>query len=134
MKGKKPNDLRGYKRMTVEQLREFPGLENLSENDLNVIGFFGGTYESAKTDERNEFNRMIRFVKNQKEGVSAILVYSLDRFSRTGDNAIFISSELKRQGISILSVTQPIALGSILKQISFVDRFRLCFIGPCHLH
>ena len=39
---------------------------------------------------------MIRFVKNQKEGVSVILVYSLDRFSRTGDNAIFISSELPK--------------------------------------
>ncbi|MEO5601775.1 MAG: recombinase family protein [Cyclobacteriaceae bacterium] len=53
-------------------------LQYVLKNDLNVLGFFGGTYESAKTDERNEFNRMIRFVKNQKEGVSAILVYSLD--------------------------------------------------------
>ena len=44
---------------------------------------------------------MISFVQNEKEGVSAILGYSLDRFGRTGDNAIFISSELKKQGISI---------------------------------
>lgn len=71
-------------------------LEYSLKHDLNILGFFGGTYESAKTDERNEFNRMIRFVKNQKEGVALILVYSLDRFSRTGDNAIFISSELKK--------------------------------------
>ena len=63
---------------------------------------------SAKIDERSEFNRMIRFVKNQQQGVAAILVCSLDLFSRTGDNAIFISSEVKKQGISILSVTQPI--------------------------
>ena len=45
-------------------------LQYALKKDLNVLGFFGGTYESAKTDERNEFNRMIRFVKNQKEGVS----------------------------------------------------------------
>jgi site-specific DNA recombinase len=64
-------------------------LQYALKNDLNVLGFFGGTYESAKTDERNEFNLMIRFVKNQKEGVSAILVYSLDRFSRTGDKCHF---------------------------------------------
>ncbi|MBL7897330.1 MAG: recombinase family protein, partial [Crocinitomicaceae bacterium] len=51
------------------------------KNNMQVLGFFGGTYESAKTDERNEFNRMIRFVKNQKEKISYILVYSLDRFS-----------------------------------------------------
>jgi site-specific DNA recombinase len=99
-------------------------LQYALKHDLNVLGFFGGTYESAKTDERNEFNRMIRFVKNLKEGVSAILVYSLDRFSRTGDNAIFISSELKKQGISILSVTQPIDVsthsGVLQQNIQFI--------------
>ncbi len=99
-------------------------LEYALKNDLNVLGFFGGTYESAKTDERNEFGRMIRFVKNQKEGASNILVYSLDRFSRTGDNAIFISSELKKQGISIISVTQPIDVsthaGILQQNIQFI--------------
>ena len=40
-------------------------LEYGLKNNLNIMGFFGGTYESAKTDERNEFNRMIRFVRNQ---------------------------------------------------------------------
>lgn len=99
-------------------------LQYALKNDLNIMGFFGGTYESAKTDERNEFNRMIRFVKNQKEGVAMILVYSLDRFSRTGDNAIFISSELKKRGISIVSVTQPIDVsthsGVLQQNIQFI--------------
>jgi site-specific DNA recombinase len=99
-------------------------LEYSLKNKLNVLEFFGGTYESAKTDERNEFNRMIKFVKNQREGVSFILVYSLDRFSRTGDNAIFISSELKKRGISILSVTQPIDVsthsGILQQNIQFI--------------
>ena len=99
-------------------------LQYALKHDLNVLGFFGGTYESAKTDERNEFNRMVRFVKNQNEGVSVILVYSLDRFSRTGDNAIFISSELKKRGISIVSVTQPIDVsthsGVLQQNIQFI--------------
>ena len=98
-------------------------LQYALKHDLNVLGFFGGTYESAKTDERNEFNRMVRFVKNQNEGVSVILVYSLDRFSRTG-NAIFISSELKKRGISILSVKQPIDVsthsGVLQQNIQFI--------------
>lgn len=99
-------------------------LQYALKQEMNVLGFFGGTYESAKTDEREEFNRMIRFVKNQREGVSTILVYSLDRFSRTGDNAIFISSELKRRGISITSVTQPIDVsthsGVLQQNIQFI--------------
>lgn len=83
------------------------------KNNLNVVGYFGGTYESAKTDERNEFNRMIKYVKNLKQKIEFILVYSLDRFSRTGDNAIYISSQLKKQGISIVAVTQPIDVSTV---------------------
>lgn len=85
---------------------------------------FGGTYESAKSDERKEFNRMLSFVKASKEKVSHILVYSLDRFSRTGDSAIYIASQLKKAGVSILAVTQPIDTNShagILQQnIQFI--------------
>lgn len=80
-------------------------VEYAQKYGFNILGFFGGTYESAQTDERKEFNRMLKFVKNQKEMVGSIIVFSLDRFSRTGDNAIFISSELRKMGISILSVT-----------------------------
>jgi site-specific DNA recombinase len=94
------------------------------KHGLTIMGYFGGTYESAKTDERKEFNRMIRFVKSQREGVSFILVYTLDRFSRTGDNAIFISSELKKRGISIISATQPIDVsthsGVLQQNIQFI--------------
>ena len=34
------------------------------EHGLEVAAYFGGTYESAKTDERKEFNRMLAFVKS----------------------------------------------------------------------
>lgn len=94
------------------------------KNNLNIVGCFGGTYESAKTDERNEFNRMIKYVKNMNQKISIILVYSLDRFSRTGDNAIYISSQLKKQGICIISATQPIdastSSGTLQQNIQFI--------------
>ena len=41
-----------------------------------------------------------------KEQISKILVYSPDRFSRSGANAIYISQQLRENGIDILSVTQ----------------------------
>lgn len=94
------------------------------KNNLRIEGCFGGTYESAQTDERTEFNRMIRFVKNHRQRISFILVYSLDRFSRSGENAIYISSELKKQGIAIISVTQPIDTnthtGTLQQNIHFI--------------
>ncbi len=73
----------------------------------NVLSSFGGTYESAESDERKEFQSMISYVKKAKEKVSYILVYSLERFSRN-DNSIWLSGELRKLGIEIVSVTQPI--------------------------
>ncbi len=74
----------------------------------DILAYFGGTYESAQTDERKEFRKMIDFCKRQRSKVSYIIVYSLERFSRTGDNAIWLSRQLRELGITIISVTQPI--------------------------
>lgn len=94
------------------------------KNKLNIKGYFGGTYESAKSDERKEFNRMLKFVKASKEEITYILVYSLDRFSRTGDSAIYIASELKKVGVNIMAVTQPIDTnshaGALQQNIQFI--------------
>ncbi len=69
---------------------------------------FGGTWESAKTDERKEFQRMLKFAKDQREKISWIIVYSHERFSRTGENAIWLGKKLREAGISIIAATQPI--------------------------
>lgn len=78
-----------------------------TRNKMQIMGQFGGTYESAKTDERKEFNKMLSFVKQSKEKIGIIIVYSLDRFSRSGANAIYITDQLKKQGIVVYAVTQP---------------------------
>ncbi|OMP75433.1 recombinase family protein [[Flexibacter] sp. ATCC 35208] len=78
------------------------------KQEYKVLSCFGGTYESAASDERKEFKRMIEFCKKHKKGNLKIIVYSLDRFSRTGDNAIWLSRQLRDLGILIMSVTQPI--------------------------
>lgn len=74
---------------------------------FDIKGYFGGTYESAKNDERKEFNRMLTFIKRSKVKISYIVVYKLDRFSRSGPNAIYIKGELQKQGVHILSVAEP---------------------------
>jgi predicted site-specific integrase-resolvase len=33
------------------------------KNGYTIIGYFGDTYESAKTDERREFNKILALVK-----------------------------------------------------------------------
>jgi len=50
---------------------------------------------------------MLSYVKKCRERISYIIVYSLERFSRN-DNSIWLSSELRKLGIEIVSVTKPI--------------------------
>ncbi|WP_394337496.1 recombinase family protein [Filimonas lacunae] len=95
-----------------------------NKNGLQIMGYFGGTYESAKTDERREFNKMLAFVKKSKERIGYIIVYSVDRFSRSGTNAMYITDQLKKQGIVLFAVTQPTdattTSGSLQQNIQFI--------------
>lgn len=77
------------------------------EKGLEVVEFFGGTYESAKDDERKEFQKMLSYVK-RKKSIGYVIVYSYDRFSRSGPSGAFISYELKQRGVKVVSVTQSI--------------------------
>ena len=90
-----------WQRKAIEEFAERNGFE--------IMSYYGGTYESAKTDGRKEFQNMLDFIKKQKGKVSHILVYLLDRFSRTGGGAIKLAQELREKyGVTILAVTQPI--------------------------
>lgn len=82
-------------------------LNYAKSNGLNVTKQFGGTHESAKTDDRKEFNRMLKYVK-QSGAVGYIIVYSFDRFSRTGYSASDIADKLLEYGVQLAAVTQDV--------------------------
>ncbi len=89
---------------------------------IEIVKSFGGTYESAKTDERIEFKEMMDYVKKNKIGL--ILVYSFDRFSRSGANAVYITDQLKSNNVQVVSVTQPLdastSAGELQQNIQFI--------------
>ncbi|MBL0357848.1 MAG: recombinase family protein [Chitinophagaceae bacterium] len=72
---------------------------------IQIAQYFGGTYESAQKDERKEFKKMLDYVKKDRK-IDSIVVYSFDRFSRSGANAIYLTNELYKIGISLLAVSQ----------------------------
>ncbi len=89
-----------FQRKTIE--------EYARRNSFETLGYFGGTYESAKTDGRKEFQRMLDFIRKNKGRVSHVLVYTLDRFSRTGAGAIKLAQDLREKyGVTVFAVTQP---------------------------
>lgn len=89
-----------FQRKTIEEYAQ--------KSSFTIAAYFGGTYESAKSDGRKEFQRMLDFIKKNSGKVSHVLVYTLDRFSRTGGGAIKIAEELREKyGVTVFAVTQP---------------------------
>ena len=70
-------------------------------NSIKIKEYFGGSYESAKSDGRKEFLRMIEYVKKHKN-ISYIIVFNYDRFSRTGAAASQLSEELSLTPFSLI--------------------------------
>ena len=75
-------------------------------HNYEVVKSFEGEYESAKSDaNRKRFNQMLKFVKDKKNKVDAVIVYSTSRFSRTGTGSLSIIEDLKKKGITVFSAS-----------------------------
>jgi len=61
---------------------------------------------TGTTDHRPEFQRMIS--DSAKAGFSVVLVHKLDRFARNRNDSIVNKVTLKRHGVSVISVTEPL--------------------------
>ena len=83
----------------LEKCREYA-----AKHSYTVLGEFGGSYESAKSDkERKEFNRMLTFIRKSKIKVDVVIVFSTSRFSRTGSTTII--EEVEARGAYVVSAT-----------------------------
>jgi site-specific DNA recombinase len=104
---------------TVEQARGNSSLNTqrkyieqyAEKNGFIIKQRFGGTFESAKQDERKEFQKMVNYTKKDLT-ISAILVYSYDRFSRSGVNAAYLAQQLQKSGIRLIAVSQEVDTSS----------------------
>ena len=96
--------------------------EYAETHGITIKKHFGGTHESAKT-EGELYRKMIAEVARDKE-INIILVYSFDRFSRTGTEAIMTKAYLKTKGIYVVSATQATdpdsAAGEFMENIIFL--------------
>ena len=71
-----------------------------------VVECFKGEHESAKSDtNRKRFNTMLKYVKDKKNKIDAVVVYSTSRFSRTGTKSFSIVDELEAKGVTVFSAT-----------------------------
>ena len=76
------------------------------KHGYEVAECFEGEHESAKSDtNRKRFNAMLKYVKDKKNKIDAVIVYSTSRFSRTGTKSFSIVDELMDRGIPLFSAT-----------------------------
>lgn len=76
-------------------------------NDYIVIGEYIDRAQSAKTDDRIEFQKMIS--DSDKKTFDGVLVYQLDRFARNRMDSAIYKARLKRNGVKVISAKENIS-------------------------
>ena len=80
------------------------------KNNLCVIGEYIDRAYSAKTDNRPEFQKMIKDSIYKK--FNAVIVWKLDRFARNRYDSLRYKMILKKNMVDVISATEKISRGS----------------------
>lgn len=64
--------------------------------------------ESAKATNRKELLNMLDTCRKKKDKIGVCLVWKIDRFSRNTDDHVMLRTVLKKYGVVLRSVTEPI--------------------------
>ena len=83
------------------QLRENKAFAE--KNGIEIIGTYIDRALSAKTDNRPEFQKMI---KDSSKGLfDIVIVWKLDRFARNRYDSAFYKATLKKNNVKVMSAT-----------------------------
>ena len=79
------------------------------KNGITVVGTYIDRAYSAKTDDRPDFQRMIK--DSAKKIFDVVLVWKLDRFARNRFDAVNYKYQLEKNGVHLVSVMEPVSQG-----------------------
>lgn len=80
------------------------------KNGIEIIGTYIDRALSAKTDNRPEFQKMI---KDSSKGLfDVVIVWKLDRFARNRYDSAFYKAALKKNNVKVMSATENISEGA----------------------
>lgn len=81
------------------------------KNGITVLRHYIDRAFSAKTDNRPEFQNMIK--DSNKKLFDTVIVWKLDRFARNRYDSARHKATLKKNGVKVVSATEAIADGSV---------------------
>lgn len=102
------------KRLIIEYAKAHGYL--VSEEYIFVEGGISG----KKADKRPEFQRMIGYAKSKEHPFDAVLIWKFSRFARNQEESILYKSLLRRKGVDVISISEPIIdgpFGSLIERI-----------------
>jgi len=106
----------------IKALREYA-----SKHGHTVVKEFVDEAESGRTVARPAFRHMISLARLKDPPFEAILVWKLSRFARSREDSIIYKSLLRKQGIQLISINEPIEdspMGRLLEGIiEVIDEF-----------
>ena len=90
------------------QLRECK--EYAQQNNITILGEYIDRALSAKTDNRPEFQRMIK--DSYTKIFDTVLVWKLDRFARNRYDSAHYKNILKKNGVKVISAKETLGAGA----------------------
>ena len=94
---------------TSLETQEMACREYAKRHELTVARVFVEEGESAKFADRTQLIALLDYCKVAEHAVSTLIVWKLDRFARNVEDHFAIKAMLRRSGVSVVSVTEPIA-------------------------
>ncbi|MBS1736285.1 MAG: recombinase family protein [Bacteroidetes bacterium] len=83
-------------------------IKHCENKGIEVVKHFEDDGYSAKTFDRPQFNNLLEFIKKNKGLIQKLIVVKWDRFSRNMLLAMLMKQTLKKYGVTVEAVEQPL--------------------------
>ena len=115
----------------LKKIREYAAKDGVTIPDEYVFYDDGISGKSVK--KRDDFNRMIALAKEKTHPFDVIYVWKFSRFARNQEESMVYKNLLRKKGVAVVSVSEPIPeghFGSLIERIiEWTDEYYLVNLG-----
>ena len=115
----------------LKKIREYAAKEGYMIPDEFV--FYDDGISGKSTKKRDDFNRMIAIAKEKTHPFDRIYVWKFSRFARNQEESMVYKNLLRKKGVTVISVSEPIPeghFGSLIERIiEWTDEYYLVNLG-----
>ena len=115
----------------LKKIREYASKDGYIIPDEYV--FYDDGISGKSVRKRDDFNRMIAIAKEKTHPFDVIYVWKFSRFARNQEESMVYKNLLRKKGVSVVSVSEPIPeghFGSLIERIiEWTDEYYLVNLG-----